>query len=298
MDVKDRIREIRNNIGLSQEALALSTGSKRTTIAGYENGISLPHAEFLTELSTKYGINPNWILTGQGNMFNREVQPSKSRLDQDIEGIIDTQTNPKFAAIEERLARIEERLDRTPPSGGDLVHEAEPGYGDAEPGGGPLAAAGPEPEYEAEERVRVPHVENIAAGPPIAQSEDQTGFVPVPARLIKKGFRYYAADIRGTSMAEAGIRDGDRVLIRHADAPIDGAVQVVRYQGKSTLKRLREIEGAGWEMHYEDGSGRVVRLDSGDCEVQGEFVAILPQSAVPEGREKGRRTHERPFKNR
>jgi SOS-response transcriptional repressor LexA len=222
-------------------------------------------------------------------MLNKEVQPSKSRLDQDIEEAIDFRTNPKFAAIEERLAQLEERLEAS--SGGKDDYAAA----DSRSDGG--FTGEPEPEYEAEKRAVIPFVEDIAAGPPIAQSEDQTGSVSVPARLIKKGFRYYAADIRGTSMAEAGIRDGDRVLIRHTDVPADGAIQVVRYQGKSTLKRLRETEDKGWELHYEDGSGKVVALDSGDYEVQGEFVAVLPQSAVPEGRKKGRETHEKPFKN-
>jgi hypothetical protein len=88
------------------------------------------------------------------------------------------------------------------------------------------------------------------------------------------------------------------VLVRHTDVPIDAAIQVVRYQGKSTLKRLRELEGGGWEMHYEDGSGKVVLLDSGDYEIQGEFTAVLPQTAAAEGRKKGRGTHEKPFENR
>ncbi|MDR3124175.1 MAG: hypothetical protein LBU16_10425 [Treponema sp.] len=194
--------------------------------------------------------------------------------------------HPKFATIEERLSRIEERLSRIEERlgrrtslDGDLTGDPEPEYGGI--------AAGTTVEYsvepEAERLAEVPHVRDIAAGPPIAQSEDQSGLVPVPARLIRKGFRYYAADIRGTSMAEAGIRDGDMVLIRHTDIPVDGAIQVVRYHGRSTLKRLREAEGRGWEMHYEDGSGKVVLLDSGDYEVQGEFVAVLPGKAVPEG---------------
>jgi SOS-response transcriptional repressor LexA len=277
MGVKERIREVRSRIGLSQDALALSTGAKRTTIAGYENGISLPHAEFLTELSIKFRINPNWILTGQGDMFNKEIQSPKSRLDQELEGIIASQVSPQFASIEERLARIEKRLDREYAAddypADYLGAAAEPvslytADNQAEYGG--------EAESKAERPVQIPYVEDIAAGPPIAQSEDQTGLVSVPARLIRKGSRYYAATVRGTSMAAADIRDGDRVLIRHTDAPADGVVQVVRYQGKSTLKRLKEVEGGGWEMHYEDGSGKVVRLNSRDYQIQGEFVTVLP----------------------
>jgi SOS-response transcriptional repressor LexA len=264
MNIKERLRKARTFLGLSQESLALETGSQRTTVAGYENGISLPRSEFLKELSTKYGINPNWILTGQGNMLNDVVE--KSRLEQGLEEIILAQVDPKFAVIEARLTALEQRLGQAP--------ESETLYGNV--------TDDPEPDYDAEERVEVPYVRDIAAGPPIRQAEDQSQGVAVPARLVKKGGRYYAASVRGTSMAEAGIRDGDTVLIRHADAPKDGAVQVVRYKGRSTLKRLREVEGKGWELHYEDGTGQVIPVDSGQYEVQGDFVAVLPRSVIPD----------------
>ena len=84
MDIKDRVRDARNFLKFSQEALAIETGSQRTTVAGYENGISLPKAEFLRELSLKYGINPNWILTGEGEML---LQKSFKSLETNKTGI-------------------------------------------------------------------------------------------------------------------------------------------------------------------------------------------------------------------
>jgi phage repressor protein C with HTH and peptisase S24 domain len=67
--VQERLRILRKNLGLSQDEIALNTGAKRTTVAGYESGVSLPHAEFLTALHKNYGINSNWLLTGEGEMF-------------------------------------------------------------------------------------------------------------------------------------------------------------------------------------------------------------------------------------
>ena len=259
MDVKDRIRKARISLKLSQEALAKETGSQRTTVAGYESGVSLPRPEFLKELSIKYKINPNWILTGQGNMLNETSMNSKSRFEQEFEDAV--ATNPKFAALEERLARLEKRLEDRNIIKGDFTAE-------------------PEPEYEAQRYVKVPYVDDIAAGPPRTQSEDQTQFISIPDRFIRNGARCYVAGIRGSSMVEAGIRDGDKVIVCCTDVPRDSAIQVVRYDGKSTIKRLREIEGTGWELHYEDGSGKVILADSVDYQVQGEFVAILPENAV------------------
>ena len=67
--IQDRLKLVRKDLRLSQDELASNTDAKRTTIAGYEAGVSLPHAEFLTALNQKYGINSNWLLTGEGDMF-------------------------------------------------------------------------------------------------------------------------------------------------------------------------------------------------------------------------------------
>jgi SOS-response transcriptional repressor LexA len=288
---EERIEVIKNACGVKnnrqlEETLGLSNGYINDLLKGKNKN----PAKITAALVTVLKVNPTWFYDETVGVFGERAD-KKQQMDTTIRenlrflDVFDEHVvyvikrNGLIGNIEERLARLEERLDRKTSLDGDFTGE-------------------PEPEYGAEEQARIPYVENIAAGPPIFQSEDLTGSISVPSRLIKKGYRYYAATIRGASMSETGIRDGDAVLIRHTDVPADGAIQVVRYQGKSTLKRLREAEGRGWEMHYEDGSGKVVPLVSGDYEVQGEFVAVLPPSAVPEGRKKGRQAHEKPLENR
>ncbi|MDR1250556.1 MAG: helix-turn-helix domain-containing protein [Treponema sp.] len=275
MTIGDRFKVLRTKLGLNQSELAREIGANPSIISDIERGDKEPSKKIISALILRYKVNSNWLLTEYGDVFVQDQVSEKSRLEQELDEII--AAHPQFAALEERLARIEKRLDREYAADdypADYLGAA------AEPVS--LYTADPEPEYggeaesKAERPVQIPYVEDIAAGPPIAQSEDQTGLVSVPARLIHKGSRYYAATVRGASMAEADIRDGDRVLIRHTDAPADGAIQVVRHQGKSTLKRLKEVEGGGWEMRYEDGSGKAVLLNSRDYQIQGEFVAVLP----------------------
>ena len=67
--IQERLRILRKDLGQSQDELAINTDSKRTTVAGYESGVSLPHAEFLTALNKKYSVNSNWLLTGEGDRF-------------------------------------------------------------------------------------------------------------------------------------------------------------------------------------------------------------------------------------
>jgi SOS-response transcriptional repressor LexA/DNA-binding XRE family transcriptional regulator len=257
----ERIKILREALNLNVADFSRQLDVPRSTLVGWEDGKSVSIG-ILKSLEEKFNVNIDWFLTGEGEMFCGENV--KSHLEKAFNDAV--AAHPKFADIESRLAALEQRLGRPP--------EAEPLSGGF--------TGDPEPEYEAEERVKVPYVHDIAAGPPIRQAEDQSQSRAVPARLVRKGGRYYAASIRGTSMTEAGIRDGDTVLVRHADTPKDGAVQVVRYKGKSTLKRLREVEGKGWELHYEDGTGTVISVDSGKYEVQGDFVAVLPETNVPD----------------
>ena len=267
MSIGDRFKAIRETLGLNQSELARSIDAHPSIISDIERESKEPSKKVISAMIVKYRINSNWLLTAQGDMYIKDASSPKSRLEQELHETM--ATHPKFSEIETRLSAIESILKKN-------VYIYDTSIGN----NSPLHTAEKEPEYDAREWVKVLYVDDIAAGPPISQSEDQTQFVWVPARLVKNGFLYYAASIRGSSMAEAGIRDGDMVLIRHTDEPRDRAIQVVRYDGKSTIKRLREIEGKGWELHYEDGSGKVIPANSVDYQVQGEFVAILPENTV------------------
>jgi repressor LexA len=122
-------------------------------------------------------------------------------------------------------------------------------------------------------------VDNVAAGPPIPQSEDLSNYIEVPRRLIKTNpDDYYAAHIKGESMFAAGIPDGCWVLICKSDVPRNGAIQVVRCGGRSTLKRLREHEDRRWTLHFEDNTNRSIEIGPDeDYRIQGDFVAVLPE---------------------
>jgi SOS-response transcriptional repressor LexA/DNA-binding XRE family transcriptional regulator len=270
IQIGDRLKQARLALGFSaQKAFADRLGLVYQSYVNYEKGErSLPDGVKVKLYNL--GINVAWLITGQGELFYSKEDkkvPIVEELNKLIEKTIEPQAK-KVDSLESRIAKIEETLKEITPK-----KDAEPAEA--------MYTGDPEPEYDEPPPVRIPYAWDIAAGPPITQGDDYTQTALVPARLIKKGGRYYAASIRGTSMAEAGIRDRDLVLIRYTDTPIDRAIQVVRCGDKSTLKRLRETE-QGWELHYEDGSGRVIPLSSGDYEVQGEFVAILPKTNIPE----------------
>lgn len=258
MNIGERVKRARQFIGLNQTDIAEILGIQSSFLSNIERSAKSPPKKLIELLSSRYKINANWILTGEGDMTIEKTSTKAEPLVGEIEKIVFGVTSPKFSEIEDRLARLESRLEKQNILEGNFTAEAAPEY-----------------DWETEKVNKIPFVYDIAAGPPIAQSEDQSETIAVPIRLMRKGVQYYAATVRGGSMEEAGIRDGDLVLIRCTNVPRDGAIQVVRYQDKSTLKLLREVEGKGWELHYRDGTGRVITCDSNEYETQGEFEAII-----------------------
>jgi repressor LexA len=89
------------------------------------------------------------------------------------------------------------------------------------------------------EAVQLPLYGRIAAGTPIEALRDSSSFVDVPAGLLGRG-EYYALEVDGDSMINAGILDGDTVVIERVDNADNGTIVVALVDNnEATLKRLR-----------------------------------------------------------
>lgn len=67
--IEQRLKEIRNSVGLSQKDFGAIMGIAQTSYANYENGRSSIPASLLEALSLKLNLNLNWLITGEGNMY-------------------------------------------------------------------------------------------------------------------------------------------------------------------------------------------------------------------------------------
>jgi repressor LexA len=94
--------------------------------------------------------------------------------------------------------------------------------------------------------VEVPVVGRIAAGAPVLAEENVESYVPVAEELTGSG-ELFALRVQGDSMVEAGILDGDLVIVRRQDVAGDGAVVAALLPGpaedEATVKRLRRTGG-------------------------------------------------------
>ena len=122
--------------------------------------------------------------------------------------------------------------------------------------------------------IQLPLLGRIAAGTPIDALSDPTRFIGVPGDLIGRG-EYYCLEVDGDSMVEAGILDGDTVVIERADNADNGAIVVALVEGQEvTLKRLRKRHNSvALEAANERYETRIFGPDQ--VEVQGKLVGLV-----------------------
>jgi len=92
--------------------------------------------------------------------------------------------------------------------------------------------------------LHLPLYGRIAAGTPIEALRDNDNFVEIPASLLGNG-DHYALEVEGDSMVDAGIMDGDTVVIERTETVENGAIAVALIDNEeATLKRIRRKGGA------------------------------------------------------
>ena len=91
--------------------------------------------------------------------------------------------------------------------------------------------------------VQLPLLGRIAAGTPIEALSDPSSYMDVPAGLVAGG-EHFALEIVGDSMVEAGIHDGDTVIIRRSETATSGEIVVALIEdSEATLKTFRREAG-------------------------------------------------------
>lgn len=82
MDISDRLRAILNNSGLSQSEFADKIGTTQATLSRQLNNKHKIDKQVALAIKAEFGVNPNWLLTGEGDMFlskgNMSVQGNNS----------------------------------------------------------------------------------------------------------------------------------------------------------------------------------------------------------------------------
>lgn len=122
----------------------------------------------------------------------------------------------------------------------------------------------------------VPVMGRIAAGVPISAIQDNTHSITVPPEMISGG-EYFALEVQGDSMIEAGIHDGDTVVIRQASTATAGDIVVALIDDEeATLKTFRK-EGNQIGLEAANPQYETRMLSPDRVKVQGKLAGLIRQ---------------------
>ncbi len=124
------------------------------------------------------------------------------------------------------------------------------------------------------ESTQLPLYGRIAAGTPIEALRDQSNTIAIPAAMLGNG-EHYALEVAGDSMIDAGILDGDTVLIQRCDTADNGSIVVALIDNNEvTLKRLRRRgDSIALEPANKTYETRIFGPDR--IKVQGKLVGLM-----------------------
>jgi repressor LexA len=122
--------------------------------------------------------------------------------------------------------------------------------------------------------IAVPVMGRIAAGTPIEAIQTRSHVISMPPDLLSAG-EHFALEVRGDSMIEAGILDGDIALIRKSEAADTGDIVVALIDDEeATLKRFRR-RGASIALEPANTAYEVRILPPNRVRIQGKLVGLF-----------------------
>ncbi len=130
-------------------------------------------------------------------------------------------------------------------------------------------------EDESGRPVAVPVMGRIAAGTPIEAIQTKSHVINMPPDVLSSGGEHFALEVRGDSMIEAGILDGDIALLKKTDGADTGDIVVALIdEEEATLKRFRR-RGASIALEPANTAYEVRILPPNRVRIQGKLVGLF-----------------------
>lgn len=103
--MKDRIKELRKTLGLTQQEFADKIGTARGNISAYEVAKNAPSDAVISLICTKFNVNEEWLRTGNGEMFIELTR------DEQIEAFVGEALRDESDSFKKRLVSMLSRLN-------------------------------------------------------------------------------------------------------------------------------------------------------------------------------------------
>jgi repressor LexA len=118
----------------------------------------------------------------------------------------------------------------------------------------------------------VPLLGKIAAGKPLLSEENFAGYVTIPEDMASG--KTFALKVKGDSMIDAGILDGDQVIVKQQGSAENGEIVCAMIDGEATLKRFFEKDGVVI-LRAENEKYAPITLTEGEFRIVGRVVGLL-----------------------
>lgn len=122
------------------------------------------------------------------------------------------------------------------------------------------------------EMVSLPVIGNVAAGQPILAEENIENYFPVPAELVPNGEPSYILKVRGESMINAGIHDGDQIFVQSCSEARNGQMVVALIDDSATVKTFYK-ENGHIRLQPENDTMEPIIVD--DCRIIGKVFGVF-----------------------
>jgi repressor LexA len=118
----------------------------------------------------------------------------------------------------------------------------------------------------------VPILGKVAAGKPLLSEENIEGVITIPDDMGSG--KTFALQVKGDSMIDAGILDGDRVIVKQQGTAENGEIVCALIEGEATLKRFFKKDGVV-TLKAENEKYAPITLSSGEFRIAGRVVGLL-----------------------
>ena len=120
------------------------------------------------------------------------------------------------------------------------------------------------------EFVNVPMVGRVAAGEPILATENIDNYFPIPSEFVPNN-EVFMLEIKGESMINAGIFDGDNILVQKQDTARNGDMVVALVEDSATVKTFYKEDG---HIRLQPENDNLAPIIVPDCKILGKVISL------------------------
>ncbi|MBK8945568.1 MAG: transcriptional repressor LexA [Ignavibacteriae bacterium] len=123
--------------------------------------------------------------------------------------------------------------------------------------------------------VEIPILGKVAAGYPVLSNQNMDGTLLIDASLIKKGFKYFGLKVRGESMIDDGILEGDTVIVKEQNDAINNDIVIAMLDNDTTVKRYYKKNDRIELIPANKDFDPIIVKGKNDFSILGKVVAVF-----------------------